>query len=190
METLSRQFSPPRAHVEDRRASPATDWQPLLAAVWLCGLATVLARWSVRWRRIRRAARAASPLALDAGIQVMSFGSLVRTGSLRHLASRAAAAGRHHRPFDAGATGRHHRARVVPRPPSRQSGGRDSHAGRGSVLVSSAGVVDRRAHGGGARARLRRGSAAAGQGAGGLCRGHLESLPVLCGVPAWSAWPA
>lgn len=80
MESVRRQLSPPRVHFEERRVSTGTDWTPIFATVWLCGSAFVLAGWGVRWRRIRRAVRSASPVTLDAGIDVMSSAAMFEPG--------------------------------------------------------------------------------------------------------------
>src|SRR5262249_15340624 len=52
----------------------------LLAVGWLLGCAAVVARWRLRWRRIRTDVRAASPLPISAPIPVMSSSALREPG--------------------------------------------------------------------------------------------------------------
>jgi uncharacterized protein (TIGR03435 family) len=52
----------------------------LLAALWACGVAGIAFCWWVRWRRVRKAVRAASPLGLPAEVPVVSSRSLLEPG--------------------------------------------------------------------------------------------------------------
>ncbi len=61
----------------------ASSLSPAIAAavtVWLIGCAVVLARWLLRWRRIRSAVRAAEPLPIPAPIEVRSCATLLEPG--------------------------------------------------------------------------------------------------------------
>ncbi|MBV8845310.1 MAG: TIGR03435 family protein [Bryobacterales bacterium] len=48
--------------------APARNGPRILFAVWLCGFLAIVLAWTLRWRRIRRAVRAATPLELNAPI--------------------------------------------------------------------------------------------------------------------------
>jgi bla regulator protein BlaR1 len=52
----------------------------ILLAAWVCGFIGITAAWWVRWRRIRAAVRAASPLHLDLAIQAVSSPTLLEPG--------------------------------------------------------------------------------------------------------------
>src|SRR5262249_1294833 len=52
----------------------------LLLALWFCGCTAVLFMWRLRWRRMRNAVRAASPLPIQASVDVMSSPTLVEPG--------------------------------------------------------------------------------------------------------------
>lgn len=52
----------------------------ILLAVWLCGFAAVAVSWWTRWRRMRAAVRAATPLAVGAGVPVLSSPALIEPG--------------------------------------------------------------------------------------------------------------
>ncbi|MCI0748861.1 MAG: M56 family metallopeptidase, partial [Verrucomicrobia subdivision 3 bacterium] len=70
IEQISQPFAPTMPALAAPAASPA---EPVLLLVaWLCGCGVVLAVWWVRWRLIRTAVRAASPLPIQAPIAVMS----------------------------------------------------------------------------------------------------------------------
>jgi bla regulator protein BlaR1 len=79
IEQISQPFGAPMSAV----AAPArASVLPIarLAAMWFFGCAVVLGRWLVRWRRVRTAVRAASPLAIQAPIQVMSSPTRLEPG--------------------------------------------------------------------------------------------------------------
>ena len=60
---------------------PAPSRMPaLLWSVWFCGVAVNVWGWSRQWRRMRAAARAATPLKLEAAIPVMSTRSGLEPG--------------------------------------------------------------------------------------------------------------
>ncbi|MCL5745355.1 MAG: M56 and DUF3738 domain-containing protein, partial [Acidobacteria bacterium] len=60
----------------------ATSMLPaILFAVWLCGFAAVAVSWRTRWRRMRAAVRAATPLAVEAGVPVLSSRALIEPGA-------------------------------------------------------------------------------------------------------------
>ena len=131
-------------------AKPAPDHLHALLfaiwAVWACGFVVVAAGWAREWLRIRAIARAASPLRLDLPIRVVStsarlepgvFGIfrpvlLLPDGILDRLTQAELRV--------------NHCPRTVPCSPPRQSDVGGAHAGRSSVLVSSAGVVAGRAN--------------------------------------------
>src|SRR5262245_59690763 len=52
----------------------------LLFALWFCGCVVVLLFWSLRWRRIRKTLRTASPLFIQAPLPVMSSQTLLEPG--------------------------------------------------------------------------------------------------------------
>ncbi len=52
----------------------------ILFAVWMCGFMAVTFSWWRGWRRIRAAVRAASPVALEAGVPVLSSPALLEPG--------------------------------------------------------------------------------------------------------------
>ena len=71
MEQISQPFA--QSPATPYAAPPAASGLPaVLFAVWACGFAAIMLSWVVRWRRIRRAVRAATPLALDFPLPVMS----------------------------------------------------------------------------------------------------------------------
>jgi uncharacterized protein (TIGR03435 family) len=78
-EGFNRTLSAPEIQVTPRAASPIS-WQTIGEAVWIGGGAVVLFLWGVRWRRVRRAVRSASPLRMDIGIEVMSTPLLLEPG--------------------------------------------------------------------------------------------------------------
>jgi len=52
----------------------------LLLAIWIAGLLTVAFSWWRRWRRIHAAVRCGSPLAIEAGIPVLSSSAMLEPG--------------------------------------------------------------------------------------------------------------
>lgn len=60
--------------------SAASRVPEILLGIWFCGLTAVLFAWWVRWRHIRAAVRAASPLPLDVPLKVMSSSVPVEPG--------------------------------------------------------------------------------------------------------------
>ena len=71
MEEISQPFarSSPAPLLADPSASPVS---AVLFAIWICGFAAVVFSWMARWRNIRAAVRAASPMQLDIPLRVMS----------------------------------------------------------------------------------------------------------------------
>jgi beta-lactamase regulating signal transducer with metallopeptidase domain len=57
----------PEAH-----PAPHLDWALVLAAIWTLGCIAVLATWMIRWSRVRRAVRQATPLALPGPMPVLA----------------------------------------------------------------------------------------------------------------------
>jgi bla regulator protein BlaR1 len=80
IEQMTQPFTLPVAAVATPSAAPALPLTALLIAVWFCGIAVVLGRWFMRWRRIRIAVRSASPLPVCAPIQVMSSPTRLEPG--------------------------------------------------------------------------------------------------------------
>lgn len=137
-------------------APPATSYVPAISLfIWLSGSLIVVFSWARRWRGIRAILRAAAPLGLDAPIKIVSsparlepgvFGIfrpvlLVPEGMLDYLAPeqwRAILA---------------HELCHVRRRDNLDCG--DPYGRGGCVLVSPAGLVDRKATYGRTRARLR-----------------------------------
>lgn len=82
VEQIGRPF--PAAQISVATPLPSTthrEFLPaLLIALWLCGSLAVGISWWRRWRRIRLALRAASPLALEAAVPVYSSPTLVEPG--------------------------------------------------------------------------------------------------------------
>ncbi len=79
MQEVSQPFTPP---VIPLTTTPATT-SPLpflLLALWACGFAAVFFSWWLRWRRIHAILRAASPLALETEVKVMSSRALLEPG--------------------------------------------------------------------------------------------------------------
>ncbi len=60
--------------------TPASPLPALLLVLWACGLIAVALSWYLRWRRIRAILRAASPLALETEVKVMSSPALLEPG--------------------------------------------------------------------------------------------------------------
>jgi bla regulator protein BlaR1 len=82
IEQISQPFGPlPVAAV--KASAPAASFASapaLLSAAWFLGFTSVLAVWCVRWRRIRAAVRAASPLPIRAPVEVMASPKLFEPG--------------------------------------------------------------------------------------------------------------
>ena len=55
-------------------------WPFILAGLWACGALLLAGRWLLRWRRLRETVRAASPIAIPAGVPVLSSQSLLEPG--------------------------------------------------------------------------------------------------------------
>ncbi len=142
--------------------SPGTFWLGVAGSVWLPGFLALALRWLIRWRRIRLMLSAAAAAAGAGSVPVMTSPSLrepavvgifrpvlLLPAGIRGLSDHLTTSGRP-------------QARALPLAPPRQPDRLDPHARRGAVLVPPAGVVDRRAAHGGARARLRRNGGAFG----------------------------
>ena len=56
----------------EAQAAPHLEWALVLGAIWALGCVAVLAAWMVRWSRVRRAVRRATPLALPAPMPVLA----------------------------------------------------------------------------------------------------------------------
>lgn len=76
------EISQPFAHSPASIASPpaASRLPAVLFGVWACGFAAVMLSWVIRWRRIRAAVRAASPLPVDFPLTVMSSAEPLEPG--------------------------------------------------------------------------------------------------------------
>lgn len=72
MEQISQPFTPSASAPLLIVPSSASRVPEVLLAIWFCGFAAVLFAWLVRWRHIRAAVRAASPLPLDVPLKAMS----------------------------------------------------------------------------------------------------------------------
>ena len=55
-------------------------WPFILAGLWACGALLLAGRWLRRWRSLRETVRGASPIAVPAGVPVLSSQSLVEPG--------------------------------------------------------------------------------------------------------------
>jgi bla regulator protein BlaR1 len=80
MDEFSQPFSQPPAHIISRNTSSVASQfsaslrhqlPAILAAIWLCGFLTVIFIWSVRWRRVSIAMRAAVPLRDGREVEVL-----------------------------------------------------------------------------------------------------------------------
>ncbi len=72
MEQISQPFAR-AAPVAGIALSPAASPLPgILLGIWICGFTVVVFCWFIRWRHVRAAVRAASPLALDIPLRAMS----------------------------------------------------------------------------------------------------------------------
>jgi bla regulator protein BlaR1 len=76
MEGARQQFAPPEVRLAQRPSS-SVDW---IGPVWIGGCVVVLFLWGVRWWRVRYAVRAASPLRMNVGVNVMSSPALLEPG--------------------------------------------------------------------------------------------------------------
>ena len=77
LEKISQPFPNPTVAVT---AHPATNWQALALALWLCGCGAVLGNWSIRWKRVRSAARLATRAKIDAPIEIKFSPALMEPG--------------------------------------------------------------------------------------------------------------
>jgi len=83
MDQMSRPFTAPAVSVPTAPMTLPSAENPIpiiLFAIWICGFLTVALFWWVRWRRIRAAVRAGSPLALQADVPVLSSPALLEPG--------------------------------------------------------------------------------------------------------------
>ena len=162
-------------------------WAMAIPAVWVAGVAFLAVLRFRDWLRVRAAVRASMPLDLGADVEVRSSHGLLEHPAwwdcgVPVLLVPAKAS---RRPANAAEqSGGGGRSRTLPRPASRQPVRVGAHDRRGDLLVPSGSVVDRRAPGGGARARVRRGGAPYGRRAVGLRRGDGQRLQALCGIAA------
>ncbi|MGA2574710.1 MAG: M56 and DUF3738 domain-containing protein [Bryobacteraceae bacterium] len=83
VEQISRPFPPslaPTALAPAALAQHGSLLPGLLMAIWACGFLVVAVSWWRRWHRIRSAVRAGSPLALAAGVPVVSSPAMLEPG--------------------------------------------------------------------------------------------------------------
>ncbi len=84
MEEAGRPFTASRMPVALLPAPPpprdSLPFPVILAAIWVCGSAGIAVSWWIRWRRIRKTVRSASPLPLSAAIPVRSAANLLEPG--------------------------------------------------------------------------------------------------------------
>jgi len=73
---VRQQFAPPEVRLASRPSS-SVDW---IGPVWIGGGVVMLLLWSVRWWRVRSAVRAASPIRMDVGVEVMSSPAMLEPG--------------------------------------------------------------------------------------------------------------
>ena len=79
VEQIGQPFAP--AAIAETAVTPAAiPWASILLAVWLAGAIFILARWSVRWRRIHEARQAAAPLPIAGPVPVLSSPGLIEPG--------------------------------------------------------------------------------------------------------------
>jgi len=82
MDQVSRPFAA-SAVASSALAKPSTATTPfpaLLLGIWGCGFLGIACSWLVRWRRIRAAVRAGSPLPLEIAIRAVSSATLLEPG--------------------------------------------------------------------------------------------------------------
>jgi beta-lactamase regulating signal transducer with metallopeptidase domain len=72
MEEISQPFAPSATAPHLAVPSVASRAPESLLAIWVCGFTAVLFAWLARWRNIRSAVRAASPLSLDIPVRALS----------------------------------------------------------------------------------------------------------------------
>jgi len=80
---FSQPFTPSPAVLTDPLPAATTAWPveaALLIGFWFCGSAAILARWFLRWRRIRSDLRMALPLEIQAPVPVMASPALMEPG--------------------------------------------------------------------------------------------------------------
>ena len=82
LEQITQPFATlPIAAVATPAAAPASPYVPaVLVSVWLGGCLAFLSFWWVRWRQIRTALRTATPLSIQAPIEVMSSSMCLEPG--------------------------------------------------------------------------------------------------------------
>jgi len=71
---------PPGAAAMPHASKSATWVVPILVALWAVGCGALLFSWWVRWRRIRIAIRAGSPMPLGIGVPALSSASIIEPG--------------------------------------------------------------------------------------------------------------
>jgi uncharacterized protein (TIGR03435 family) len=76
--TLNQPFSPPPSF--HPASAPTKNPQSPLPAVWFLGAAAVVSSWMVRWWRLAKLARRASPVSVRQGIRVMSSPARIEPG--------------------------------------------------------------------------------------------------------------
>jgi hypothetical protein len=191
MDEVSQPFTAPAVSSPLRATTPPPEnsLSAILLGAWACGFLGIACAWGIRWRRIRAAVRAASPVQLELPIRAMFFPSLLEPGVFGVF-----------RPvlllpegiFD----------RLTPAQLEAVIAHELCHVRRRDNLIaaihmfvetlfwfSSSCVVDREADGGGARTRLRRRGFADWQRPARLRRGHSQYLQALrrivAGVRLW-----
>ncbi|HTX37345.1 MAG TPA: M56 family metallopeptidase [Bryobacteraceae bacterium] len=81
VDALSRPFTALPVSAPWPAAPPAhSSLAPLAMGIWACGFLGIAGAWSVRWRRIRAAVRAGSPLRLELPIPAKSSPALLEPG--------------------------------------------------------------------------------------------------------------
>src|SRR5580704_12369692 len=80
MEQLSQPFASSAAAPALAEASPESHAPAVLFGIWFCGFAAVGFAWLARWRNIRAAVRAASPVPLDLPVRALSSPAPVEPG--------------------------------------------------------------------------------------------------------------
>lgn len=80
MENVSLSLAVPEVRFAMTEASPGVNWALIGGAIWICGCIVLLLGWFVRWLRVRAMVRAASPMTIGAGIEVMSTRAVMEPG--------------------------------------------------------------------------------------------------------------